>query len=57
MLLDFPQRIELVARHRLLENFDAQIGQSFRKSNGVLGIVSLVGVDLDKDIAVTKGLV
>ena len=50
MFFNFPERVELIARHRLLEDFHAVIGQALGKTNRSLGIVSFVGVDLDEYI-------
>src|SRR6266545_1839557 len=50
MLFDFPQRVELIARHRLLENFHTMIGQTLGQTNGSLRVIGFVGVDLDEDI-------
>ena len=50
MFFHFPERAELIARHRLLKDFHAMVGQALGKTDRSLGIVSFVGVDLDKDI-------
>ena len=45
MLFHFPERVELIARHRLLEHFDAVIGQSLGESDRCLGVIGFIGVD------------
>jgi len=51
MFFDFPQCIELIARHRLLKNLYAVVGQSLRQSDGGLGVIGFVGVHLDEHAA------
>jgi hypothetical protein len=47
---DFPQRIELVARYGLLENFHTMIREALGQSNCGLGVISLIGVDFDEHV-------
>ena len=54
MFFYFPQRVELITRHRLLENFHAMIRQAFSQANRGFGVIGFIGVDFDEYIIANR---